>query len=450
MAAVEIMGTSLEHRSKNQTVVDSELYDFMSSDHSDTAMMALSHLLRRPWFGRIWVVQETVLAKRVKLICGRKTLAWDLWVKGIQFLLFQGLYFTLAGSSSGLIPHGILNTMVIAQFRDSKVLQLEQTLESVLIHTKSFKSSDPKDKLFAVLAMAGNTEHPALSPDYQNLAQNVFTRSTAYLITKTGAMDIIHAAGIGWERALVDLLSWVPDWSANGVISTMSFRIESGGYNADNSGLVNIVFIRDPRLLKVEGLVLDSVDVIYGSENLFEVPQEATSCYYWQDVVRWFEKLESLIDTLAPYPTGERSKEVLWRTLTGNLTHEGKPASLDYQKYFESYIDSIKRAAYDEEAPLSEVTSFETRKWLQAFDKGRSVREVFTTHSGYLGLAPPGAISGDIVCLLFGGKTPFLLRNPAPIEGHGTCYKLVGDCYMHGLMNGEALSMGEAQDILLV
>jgi len=45
------------------------------------------------------------------------------------------------------------------------------------------------------------------------------------------------------------------------------------------------------------------------------------------------------------------------------------------------------------------------------------------------------------VCVLFGGKTPFCLRP----WGHG--YLLVGECYVHGLMNGEAMGMLERGDI---
>ena len=37
--------------------------------------------------------------------------------------------------------------------------------------------------------------------------------------------------------------------------------------------------------------------------------------------------------------------------------------------------------------------------------------------------------------MLFGGSTPFLLR-PATTEGE---YRLVGEAYVYGLMDGEAL-----------
>ncbi len=48
---------------------------------------------------------------------------------------------------------------------------------------------------------------------------------------------------------------------------------------------------------------------------------------------------------------------------------------------------------------------------------------------------PEGTQEGDMVCVVFGAKTPFILRKQ---EDN---YVLVGECYMHGLMNGQALEM---------
>lgn len=56
------------------------------------------------------------------------------------------------------------------------------------------------------------------------------------------------------------------------------------------------------------------------------------------------------------------------------------------------------------------------------------------TVAGYVGRFPLAAQAGDKVMILEGGFTPFLLR---PVEGDRT-FKLVGECYVHGIMNGEA------------
>lgn len=62
-------------------------------------------------------------------------------------------------------------------------------------------------------------------------------------------------------------------------------------------------------------------------------------------------------------------------------------------------------------------------------------RRCFTTESkGYIGIGPRSLQRGDGVFVLKGGRVPFILRKIAD-----NTYKLVGECYVHGIMHGEAL-----------
>jgi len=51
-------------------------------------------------------------------------------------------------------------------------------------------------------------------------------------------------------------------------------------------------------------------------------------------------------------------------------------------------------------------------------------------------LAPRHAEVNDIVCVLLGRPTPFALRR----KENGQ-YRLIGECYVHGLMAGESMNM---------
>lgn len=68
-------------------------------------------------------------------------------------------------------------------------------------------------------------------------------------------------------------------------------------------------------------------------------------------------------------------------------------------------------------------------------------RRFFTTHSGYMGLAPFTAQEGDVIYLLLVGDVPYALR-PSP---EGKEFTFVGECYAHGLMDGEGLIAARAQ-----
>jgi hypothetical protein len=56
-----------------------------------------------------------------------------------------------------------------------------------------------------------------------------------------------------------------------------------------------------------------------------------------------------------------------------------------------------------------------------------------TTEKNYLYLAPPDAKVGDNLYILLGGIVPYILRKMS-----GDAFTLVGECYVHGLMKGEA------------
>lgn len=62
-----------------------------------------------------------------------------------------------------------------------------------------------------------------------------------------------------------------------------------------------------------------------------------------------------------------------------------------------------------------------------------SSRRVFRTRENYLGNGPRKTKPGDQVWILAGAKVPFVLR-PQETGKH----VLVGDCYVHGIMHGEA------------
>jgi hypothetical protein len=54
------------------------------------------------------------------------------------------------------------------------------------------------------------------------------------------------------------------------------------------------------------------------------------------------------------------------------------------------------------------------------------------------GLIPPQAQEGDSICILYGCSVPVVLRKSLGANG-SHYWELVGEAYVHGLMDGEAL-----------
>lgn len=68
----------------------------------------------------------------------------------------------------------------------------------------------------------------------------------------------------------------------------------------------------------------------------------------------------------------------------------------------------------------------------------------FRTRRGYIGLSNCLHVrAGDRIVLARGGATPLVLRKSADVG----LWNLVGDCYVHGVMNSEAFDIDACRKI---
>ena len=85
----------------------------------------------------------------------------------------------------------------------------------------------------------------------------------------------------------------------------------------------------------------------------------------------------------------------------------------------------------------SETESFLSRYWddtseILTLRQGRSIP---LKKQRCLGLGPLDTRPGDLVCILCTADTPFILRKKPNVN----TYRLIGEAYIHGVMDGEAL-----------
>jgi len=82
------------------------------------------------------------------------------------------------------------------------------------------------------------------------------------------------------------------------------------------------------------------------------------------------------------------------------------------------------------------IPGFKTHSIIErSIDRWSSKRRFCTTTNGALACVPKDSREGDLICVLFGGEVPYILRP----TGTGF-YWVIGECYVHGIMHGESLS----------
>ena len=71
-------------------------------------------------------------------------------------------------------------------------------------------------------------------------------------------------------------------------------------------------------------------------------------------------------------------------------------------------------------------------------------RRFLVTGNGFLGLAPPKTQEGDKIALVWGARTPTILRPRQ--DGK---YLVIGSCYVQGMMFGEMADRARAQNEMI-
>jgi hypothetical protein len=78
-----------------------------------------------------------------------------------------------------------------------------------------------------------------------------------------------------------------------------------------------------------------------------------------------------------------------------------------------------------------------------------SGRRLARTAKGVLCLVPADAAEGDSIVLVKGGRFPLVLRSADDMDDEHKYWALVGECYMHCLMDGESFIESECVEIRL-
>ncbi len=130
---------------------------WLAQNLSTKALLAVSSFLQRPWFQRMWIVQELLSARSVAVWCGASTLdsetmfsaAWRLIsLYNVNLLLQMATADGPAVSKLRIACAGRLEALRQAK-KDTRL-----GMHELLMITRGFKSTDPRDKMFALVGLA--------------------------------------------------------------------------------------------------------------------------------------------------------------------------------------------------------------------------------------------------------------------------------------------------------
>jgi hypothetical protein len=407
------------------------------------ALEALRKIGHRLWWTRAWIVQEGTIAhpSRTILFCGNRSIDWACLRAALQ-ITHHAVHYQSSGMS---VDFNDGMTIRLDEFRKDREAGANVQLLRILRLMRAYRCEDPRDKVYAALGMAMDVNEDDIIPDYRKPYSEVYTDVVRFFISELNSRpldflgEIVRSApGTTFEHQHDSSLpSWVPDWTFRvsmhpfeKVLDPDAYGEISKAYNA--SGMLTGNCYIDDRALRVQGSVLDQITQL---SNICE----------WNLATRGLETERSWAPEHpnSPYFNGETIMEAYNHTLAADIGRQNMDSDSKLSRGFAIDWELVERE-------VAHMTPAERRRksWMLVDVKMMAFgRRLFRTSRGFMGLGPAAAQVGDRICVLLGGQVLYVLRHLK--DSH---FELVGECYVHGMMDGQACEDGgfSNQEIILV
>ncbi|XEV04693.1 hypothetical protein FSHL1_009980 [Fusarium sambucinum] len=431
---------------------------------------AVKEWFERPYFSRVWIVQEFCLCTDTVFICGSKSVAVNL-VK-LSVIMLQ--------TAIGNMPQGNYESLQPPEMPMERLVEIsdEPTARLFACRSRHQKHADDelhmllrrlfvghatnatehRDRIFALLALAKDAEKLGIDPDYdssEGSTERILTQTARALIEKGGRIDIFCYAQFPKTNELAHLPSWVPDWrpSLRPSFYTINERTDQHIFAA--SGKDSVVEIvkdskHDSSSIGLWGYTVDVIEKVSPGDGWLDLSwdYERYRGFFTEVDELWKDSMKK-VDPIHGEETQKRKEEARWRVPIGDIywTWEGDQhrAPSNVATFHKSFLQELK--LFDDMTRMvstGEDVLLNDQEWEETTNVKHNYRESmrkmqgkrpFLTQTGYLGIGPVEAQPGDTLVVFCGGRIPFVLR---PLDQTvADVFSYVGEAYCHGVMDGE-------------
>ncbi|KAH8159575.1 hypothetical protein CIB48_g8671 [Xylaria polymorpha] len=414
---------------------------------------ALDAVYRREWWTRVWVIQEFLLAKDCVLCCGSWSIPWTSFDAAYNF------------TEKAVVSNDPPNSRY--QFQRSflsmckaELYTYPTNLAVMMALRAGSKVSDPRDRVYGMLGLAIRGDE--ISVDYSKSVEQVYMEAMLHSMrTDPNSTQILLSSGVT-DSMEPSTPSWVPKR-----FDTRSTTWDIGAF-LDTEATRDSTYKFDERVLCMVGYELDIIAatgccgppvMAPTSTVFFTIPSILLMCADGAKIC------DGLSNTTYD-PTKESRADAFFQTIMGPTRENTYEDQREQFKLFEPELRLMKAVAalplrYDR-LPckalaiwLFYVLGIPLHTWKLYRGESSGVttslfrccgRRIARTAQGRIGLVPQEAKPGDIIFLLQGFDTPFVLRKAKGIDQ----FLLVGECYLHGYMDGREWDATRCRELWIV
>ncbi|UPL00432.1 hypothetical protein LCI18_011366 [Fusarium solani-melongenae] len=390
------------------------------------------------------------------------------------------------GNISALPAYRLVQNVSELRQERQGVWRKERTLEQLVCFLAAFKASRSQDTIYAVLGLASDfapvtgangakyKDRESFIVDYTQTPLQVFGQFLNAAVAKSRSVDILCRPWAPFEQFFendkvekIKLPSWIPSLSRKPYQPDQSGKMYH--YNADplvGAAILRLKFFTASGLGPVEGtdfftlhvkdknspkvtlkvFHVGTIEEIWDSAVFGNIPAS------WLRAAKWEDE-----DKLPP--------DEFWRTMVANRTNQGNHPEPWYPRAFHSAvrekgirhgINTDQLIHEKDNAAYSEVFSrVQAVVWNRRLIKMK--REDRANLSWCpLGLAPEEAKKGHKIYIALGCSVPIVIsqesvywKQPDSKET-STEHRLIGECYVDGMMDGHAAKMARWTNLTVV
>ncbi|CAH0047448.1 unnamed protein product [Clonostachys solani] len=418
------------------------------SGQAESIRVSLAKLFDRPYWSRVWAVQEMAHAKSVRFACGDKSVSDDALHHALRLVrnlrqfqkLKQGHYVQQATVKSIGFPTNTRNAISLLKVqRATEPLPLIYLLRTF----RFFKASDPRDRLLALLGFASDADILGLSSDFRDKSyEELYCDVIVGLITN-GFFDVLSLCDP--DIRIPGYPSWTPDFTRMRTRVPLQQRALERHSSPMKTSLRPKFSASGKRNLGSKSCPLP---VSLGSHlvlhaKLIDVVDHVGTQWKAGYSRRWLEELSQFsfpdgAKTLKPLPPA--CLQAVLRTAVAD--QEGWRAAVK-PRLSDSMVVKIQEVLEKSGLPddTATLTSFGVDDYVDQLQDIAKHRCPFRTSTGRIGIGPHQMRSGDRIYVLAGAPVPYAMR-----EGTDRKLRLLGEVYLHGIMDGEALNNVKSLD----
>ena len=416
----------------------------------DPLWPALVDLYKGPWYDRLWVRQEVILAKDIDVLCGNRSMPWVTFAsfatkmsRLLPFALLDGFdarpHDCSSDSTTARDP-GFTDIHVMDAMRRNEAEGRKTPFWRYLSMGQNCKVTNPLDRIYGLLGLLASEDLVrCIDNRYDWEPWQGYLHFCKIYIERDPELALFSMAGCVSKPK--ELPSWCPNFDSPPNVYTFycEFSGLRAGFRPGGPRHSQVKTSATSNTITVPGFRMDRVKTVTKAANpIINNPlvnktapwegrtgQTAKQSQYHFECIDLFQQV---------YPAVIADPYAFLRSLVAGHLASGEPLPpIDFAPVHLRFLDGLMAMTRGEQLPMPSARGFEVmRQWLKAI-AAQVFRRFFITENGRVGMGNGSVKKGDHVCVFYSAGPLYLLRYGeanAPAE-------LVGDAYVDGLMELE-------------